>query len=505
MKANTLLKWLVPGALLAVVLIILKTWVAGGSTPVQESPSDQGNLQLSAEQATSLGIAGDTPRDTVATLVGQVKAMRSDMLSLKKNNDSLQTENNRLRERESSVDSRIQSALGSVTQQVDKGRRQANDARLKAEQDSRQAQGLLTQLQAQLSGLTSKGQDLPVGLGLQPGDGAQFDGHRPNSDALQWIEPSDTLPADARHKPTADSTLNLPSAFNALDGLNDNTIDRSQKQLRAVAKGEHDLARSVDRSEGAKPIYTIPENATLMGSVAMTALIGRVPVDGTVNDPYPFKVLVGPENLTANGIDLPEVAGAVMSGTASGDWTLSCVRGQVETITFVFTDGTIRTVPQPQAVASRNASTTQSSNTDKIRGGLGYLSDPYGIPCIAGERRSNAQQYLGSQSLITAAGAGVAALLGDERNSNSVINSGGSTLGVTNSTGNSALHSILSGGVSDIREWVKKLYGEAFAAVYVPPAAQVALHLDHEITLDYEPNGRSVRHEPSHATLSDLD
>lgn len=505
MKANALLKWLVPGALLAVVLIILKSWVAGGSTPSAEDLVDQANLQLSAEQAKSLGIAGDTPHDTVATLVGQVKAMRSDMLSLKKNNDALQTENNRLRERENSVDSRIQSALGSVTQQVDEGRRQANDARLKAEQDSRQAHGLLTQLQAQLSGLTSKGQDLPIGLGLQPGDGAQFDGHRPASEALQWIEPSDTLPSDTRHTANSASALTLPSTFKALEGLKDNAIDRSQKQLRAVTKGERDMARSVDRSEGAKPIYTIPENATLMGSVAMTALIGRVPVDGTVNDPYPFKVLVGPENLTANGIDLPEVAGAVMSGTASGDWTLSCVRGQVESITFVFTDGTIRTVPQPQALASRNASTTQSTNTDKIRGGLGYLSDPYGIPCIAGERRSNAQQYLGSQSLITAAGAGVAALLGGERNDSSVINSGGSTLGVTSSTGNSALNSILSGGVSDIREWVKKLYGEAFAAVYVPPAAQVALHLDHEITIDYEPNGRSVRHEPHHASLPDLD
>lgn len=505
MKANALLKWLVPGALLAVVLFILKTWVAGGSTSSPEKPVDLGNLQLSAEQAKSLGIAGDTPRDTVATLVGQVKAMRSDMLSLKKNNDALQTENNRLRERENSVDSRIQSALGSVTQQVDEGRRQANHARLKAEQDSRQAHGLLTQLQAQLSGLTSKGQDLPIGLGLQPGDGAQFDGHRPASEALQWIEPSDTLPTDARHTAKSSSALSFPSAFNTLDGLSDNAIDRSQKQLRAVTKGEPVLARTGERSEGAKPIYTIPENATLMGSVAMTALIGRVPVDGTVNDPYPFKVLVGPENLTANGIDLPEVAGAVMSGTASGDWTLSCVRGQVESITFVFTDGTIRTVPQPQAVASRNASSTQSTTTDKIRGGLGYLSDPYGIPCIAGERRSNAQQYLGSQSLITAAGAGVAALLGGERNDSSVINSGGSTLGVTSSTGNSALNSILSGGVSDIREWVKKLYGEAFAAVYVPPAAQVALHLDHEITIDYEPNGRSVRHEPHHASLPDLD
>src|SRR3546814_4055075 len=76
-----------------------------------------------------------------------------------------------------------------------------------------------------------------------------------------------------------------------------------------------------------------------MGSIAMTALIGRVPIDGTVNDPYPFKVLIGLDNLTANGIDIPDVAGAVVSGTASGDWTLSCVRGQIRSVTFVFQDG----------------------------------------------------------------------------------------------------------------------------------------------------------------------
>src|SRR3546814_19413614 len=77
-----------------------------------------------------------------------------------------------------------------------------------------------------------------------------------------------------------------------------------------------------------------------MGSIAMTALIGRVPIDGTVNDPYPFKVLIGLDNLTANGIDIPDVAGAVVSGTASGDWTLSCVRGQIRPVTFVFPAGT---------------------------------------------------------------------------------------------------------------------------------------------------------------------
>jgi integrating conjugative element protein (TIGR03752 family) len=114
-------------------------------------------------------------------------------------------------------------------------------------------------------------------------------------------------------------------------------------------------------------VYTLPENSTLMGSVAMTALIGRIPVDGTVNDPFPFKILVGPDNLTANGIDLPDVVGAVISGTAAGDWTLSCVRGQVVSMTFVFNDGRIRTLPELQPLMGRQGNTSSSSGQmDKI-------------------------------------------------------------------------------------------------------------------------------------------
>lgn len=41
----------------------------------------------------------------------------------------------------------------------------------------------------------------------------------------------------------------------------------------------------------------------------MTALLGRIPIDGKVTDPYPFKVMIGKDNLTANGIELPDVQG----------------------------------------------------------------------------------------------------------------------------------------------------------------------------------------------------
>jgi integrating conjugative element protein (TIGR03752 family) len=236
-------------------------------------------------------------------------------------------------------------------------------------------------------------------------------------------------------------------------------------------------------------VYTVPTNSTLMGSIAMTALIGRVPIDGTVNDPYPFKVLIGRDNLTANGIDIPDVAGAVVSGTASGDWTLSCVRGQIRSVTFVFEDGTIRTLPKDD----ERGSNRQTNNGTDTQDGLGWISDPYGIPCVSGERRSNAQQYLGSQALITAAGAGVAALIDEGSGQVSYMSSDGSvgTLGIG---ANEAMGRILASGVQDMSAWVNQLYGQAFAAVYVKPGAQVAVHLEQPLTIDYDPAGRRVDH-----------
>lgn len=489
MNANVLLKWLVPAALLVVAVILGGHWMGAAPTPPSTAAPDP-RAALTAAEAQALGIAGDTPQDTLATLVGQVKAMRSELQSLERNNASLTEENRRLRARENGIDTRIQSALGGISESTQQERRQAEEARRQAEANSREARSLLHSLQEQLAVLRGPDTDLPIGLGLRPEDSLAFD--TPTGSDLVWIEPLDATPA-----PSSPKSFSAPASFT----LPSNPIERGQQQLRAVAKGERELR---DADEATRPVYTLPENATLLGSVAMTALIGRVPVDGTVNDPYPFKVLVGADNLTANGIELPELAGAVLGGTATGDWTLSCVRGQIESITFVFQDGTIRSVPPPQAVTSRNQSAA-GGNSQRLRGGLGYLSDPHGIPCIGGERRSNAQQYLGTQSLLTAAGAGVAALFDSEESSSGLLSNANGTLGISSSAGNSALNSILSGGVGDIRTWVNQLYGEAFAAVYVAPGAQVAVHLDREITLDYAPAGRRVRHAPTASPVSDLD
>ncbi|HBP0596750.1 TPA: TIGR03752 family integrating conjugative element protein [Pseudomonas aeruginosa] len=472
MRSNPLLKWLlIPMALL---LVFVGARLFSGSDAAPGKPDVPG--QLTPEEMKALGIAGDTPRDTVATLVAQVKQLRTELQTALSDNRQHKAENERLRTREGAIDQRIQNAF-------DSERRRLEQERTQAASDRQQTQGLMQDLQRRLDGLSGKGDvaDLPIGLGLDGHDGGPL-----KDGGMRWIEPD-----DARPDPKGgSSSLRLP-AFPSSFGP-------ASPELSAAAEAVSDrTAQAVGGT--AQAVYTVPANATLMGSVAMTALIGRIPIDGTVNDPFPFKVLIGADNLAANGIEIPDVAGAVVSGTASGDWTLSCVRGQVRSITFVFSDGTIRTVPEDDGKRSR------SQNSTSLLDGLGWISDPYGIPCVSGERRSNAQQYLGSQALITAAGAGAASLIKSDNGSVAVVANNSGSLGTVGISGNEAMGRILAGGVRDMADWVNKLYGQAFAAVYVQPGARVAVHLEQPIAIDHDAKGRRVNHLMGEAHASDLD
>lgn len=465
MKTNGLLKWLMIPMALLLVFVGIRLLSGGGQEHAREA-----GARLSAEEAEALGIEGDTPRDTVATLVAQVRQLRGELQTALSDNRTQREENERLRQREGAVDRRIQSALETERNQLRQDREQVASER-------QQTQGLLQELQQRLEGVGGRRDghaDLPVGLGLDEGDGAGFGG-----EALRWVEPEDAGQSNGRRPGTGTGGFSFPTSFGP-----------AQQTLEEGADSTIEAGRRAAGVPDTRAVYTVPTNSTLMGSIAMTALIGRVPVDGTVNDPYPFKVLIGADNLTANGIDIPDVAGAVVSGTASGDWTLSCVRGQIRSVTFVFEDGTIRTIPED---SERGGNRRQSSDGNTTQDGMGWISDPHGIPCVTGERRSNAQQYLGTQALITAAGAGAAALIDSDSGRASYVSSDGS-IGTVGITGNEAMGRILAGGVQDMSQWVNRLYGQAFAAVYVKPGAQVAVHLEEPLTIDYDPAGRRVDH-----------
>ena len=444
MKNNQRLKWLMIPLLGLSIFVGLKLMTERASAtkhPFDSVPS------LTTDEIKNLSIEGDTPRDTVATLVAQVKELRNELQTTLDERNSQKTESER-QQREQSIDLRIQHALAAEHQHL----QQERDA---IANDQQQTHGLMQDLQQRLDKLVQPKDsvELPIGLGLQEGE-TPFT----PSDDVRWVEPLDTKPQESNATGTSAYSFATHQPLPTPDAID---------------------------APATKAVYTVPANATLMGAVAMTALIGRVPVDGTVNDPYPFKVLIGSENLTANGIDLPGIAGAVVSGTATADWTLSCVRGQIRSITFVFQDGTIRTLPEQNA----NAQLTGAS--DSTGAGLGWISDPYGIPCVSGVRRSNAQQYLGSQALVTAAGAGAASLIKSSSGSAFVSNANGS-LGSVGITGNEAMGRILGSGVQEMSQWVNKLYGQAFAAVYVAPGAKVAVHIEQPLALDYNPTGRKV-------------
>src|SRR3546814_18165454 len=97
---------MIPVAVL-VLFVGIRLFSGGGeTTPARTDAS----TQLTPEEMKALGIEGDTPRDTVATLVAQVKQLRTELQTALSDNKSQREENQRLRQRENSIDQRITSA-----------------------------------------------------------------------------------------------------------------------------------------------------------------------------------------------------------------------------------------------------------------------------------------------------------------------------------------------------------------------------------------------------------
>ncbi|MBP7599306.1 MAG: TIGR03752 family integrating conjugative element protein, partial [Pseudoxanthomonas sp.] len=93
MRSNGLLKWLmIPVAVL--VLFVAIRLFSGGSTSAP--PTADAGAKLTPAEMKALGIEGDTPRDTVATLVAQVKQLRTELQTALSDNKSQREENQRL-------------------------------------------------------------------------------------------------------------------------------------------------------------------------------------------------------------------------------------------------------------------------------------------------------------------------------------------------------------------------------------------------------------------------
>ncbi|AFJ02693.1 integrating conjugative element protein, PFL_4705 family [Methylophaga frappieri] len=452
--SNRLLPLLAGSVVLMAVVVAVKSC----------SPSDhQPQLLEAVPQAPKPD--ADTPADTIKTLTANVSAMTSELNALRRDNTALKQENRDLiedrKQIENNVLSRVQTALEAKRSDAAPSETTSAIAALTARVDS-----LANRFGTSSTQRSSTGSDIPVGLGL---DGVR--GSSAEAESLVWVSPLELTPSADNDKETM---------LNRFSRGSRNALDSAGPEVKSlVTKGSEALNTAL-------PVYTVPRNATLIGSTGMTALVGRVPIQGQVRDPMPFKVITGKENLAANGLRIPGIEGMIWSGTAVGDWTLSCVTGKLESVTFVFEDGTIQTLSSDD-----NQRGGSSGSSDRP---LGWISDARGIPCITGERKTNAPAFLTQRiGVMALEAAGEAAA---QAETTTLINdSGSATSVVSGETGKYVLGKTLSGGSDEVAQWLRERQAQSFDAVFVPAGVELAIHVDHELPIDFHSNGRKLHHE----------
>jgi integrating conjugative element protein (TIGR03752 family) len=230
------------------------------------------------------------------------------------------------------------------------------------------------------------------------------------------------------------------------------------------------------------PFYTIPVNATLTGAIAMQPLIGRVPIDGKVPDPYTFKAIIGAKNLAANGVDIPSnIQGIVVSGIAEGDMLGECARGEITSMTFVFQDGRI--------------STTQAKDNQF----LGTIAAANGNPCIAGSFHSDAALFLGASAGLSGIQAYGNALSQSQLSNVSSSQTGSTISSLIGSADKYAFGQGFSASSQAAQKWWNQRVQNSFDFVYVPnvdlrTGKKLALNINitQEIPIDYDPKARKL-------------
>jgi len=459
MTMNRIIPFIGAIVLLIAVVVIIKSR--------QQHPQPQMMTRLPQAAAPD----ADTPADTVRSLSAKVAALAENTRRLTEENQHLREENKTTKIQEDRVAARVRKALSS---ELNRSSQQDSNALSGFTAQLEQLRSKVSKITTDMPKTTPPG-DMPVGFGYGDIPGA----------GIHWIEDLNA-PQEVSGK-----ALTFTSATSA---GSDSLLHPNRQSLDAGASGRPKpqkttlhRARSKDKS-AITPYYTIPANATLMNSTAFSALVGRVPIGGQVQDPMPIKVLIGADNLAANGHTIPGLEGIVMSGYAVGDWTLACVRGVLTSATFVFGDGHVQTFGE-----QKNA-----QKADRKDNQIGYISDRFGVPCVAGKRITNApgflSQRIGIMALTAAAEAAAAA------ETTSVVDSTGTASStVTGNLGKYILGKSVSGGAQEIGAWLSERQVQSFDAIFVGAGARITVHLDTTLPIDYDPDGRMLDH---HARLS---
>lgn len=249
-----------------------------------------------------------------------------------------------------------------------------------------------------------------------------------------------------------------------------------------------------------EPYFTIPDLSILSGAVATTSLVGRIYPDGNVVDPQYFKLIVGRDNFTANYHELPsEIEGMIFEGYGVGDFTTRCVSGRLVAATFIFEDGTTRSIyPGDPGTRPEDQKT------------MGYITDPYGNPCITGRLITDAAEYFATGSALAFAGAYADAIRESGQSVTETIDPatgvvGNRTVTVDGDIGQFARASGVSAGLNRGARWFDEMFAGSKSLIYAPSGKRVDIHLQQELRLDIENNARKIRYRKNENRQNYLD
>ena len=262
----------------------------------------------------------------------------------------------------------------------------------------------------------------------------------------------------------------LDGSLNKLYSINDGFL-LSNTESRQGNDGEPNFIT---------PVATIPENSPLLHSVTLSTLIGRVPKQGNVFEPFNFFIQTGSENWTSQDHQIPFLERAIWRGVATGDKDLQCIRGALISVTFVFSDETIQTV---------------SGTRDKP---LAELVTTTGSNCVPGRYVSNTRKYLAAYGL-----GGALAGLGEGIASNETLTSltdGGRIITAVNGdTGNFLTGRALSSSANKASEIIDDEYESSFSSVVLQAGVDVNMIALAQINIDHDAAGRKVSYlDPSY-------
>ena len=299
--------------------------------------------------------------------------------------------------------------------------------------------------------------DLPVGFGFDDNGQIQQKGH--------WYEPADIVSLEGGQKNEGFSRLlKAPS--------------RAPTKQTTTTKAK-DMSPVI-------PVYTIPKDTLLFNAVAFNALVGRIPVGGETPDPYPVRIFIGEDNLAANGHDIPEIEGMIFSGYGIGDWNLSCVRARLFSATYIFKDGAIVNHTSDQPLAT--------------------ISDPQGIPCVAGRFITNAPAFLSQRIGLAGIGAAGSAYAQSQIQTDTSSLTGSTSQTVIGDLDKLAIGNAVQSATDEVQQWLLERQQQSFDAVVVNPGASVAVHIETSLPIDYDPNARKIRYAKNDTrTITALD